>query len=409
VRPVIFLHVGAMKTGTTFLQSLMHANQPQLLEAGVLVAGNHRQQVRGTNDIMNDASTGAWDRLVGSMFAHEGAASVISMEFLSFAKPAQAARVVESLHDAEVHVILTVRDAVRTMPAQWQTNTSAGGSLSWPSFARQVKRQMLRDAPVRSRGARVFSRTQGIPRMLDTWGATVPAQRLHVVTVPPGRSDPMLLWRRFAGVLGVEPAVCTVEAPRSNTSLGYPSTDLMRRLNERLGGPPRGAYAQTLGGQLAPQILGPRATVERSIPMNASTTQFALTWNRRVRDAIRASQAQLVGDLDELPAVLRTGDEPPATPLVDPTEDEVIAAARTARDGLIALVEARVGQLRAATGALDLTLPNLVDVPTTAQRWSASPAPLDAALQELCTLVSAAAALLERIDAATAAAETGRR
>jgi hypothetical protein len=398
VRPVIFLHVGAMKTGTTFLQSLMHANQPQLLEAGVLVAGNHRQQVRGTNDIMNDASTGAWDRLVGSMFAHEGAASVISMEFLSFAKPPQAARVVESLKGADVHVILTVRDAVRTMPAQWQTNTSAGGSLSWPRFARQVKSQMLRDEPVRNRGARTFARTQGIPRMLDTWGALVPAERLHVITVPPAGSDPMLLWRRFASVLDVDPAVCTVAAPRSNTSLGYPSTDLMRRLNERLGNPPAGSFAQTLGQQLAPRILAPRAAVERSIPMNASTTRFALTWNVRVGEAIGASGAQLVGSLDELPTRRRARDMPPATPLVDPAADEVVAAAGTARDGLVALVETRARELAAAGDTLGPALPDLADVPTTPQRWASSPDPLEAALQELCTLVTVAAQLLDRLE-----------
>lgn len=36
---VVFLHIGAMKSGTTFLQSLMSANKSQLLAAGCLFLG----------------------------------------------------------------------------------------------------------------------------------------------------------------------------------------------------------------------------------------------------------------------------------------------------------------------------------------------------------------------------------
>ena len=37
--PVVFLHIGAMKTGTTFLQNLMHENKANLAEAGYLLPG----------------------------------------------------------------------------------------------------------------------------------------------------------------------------------------------------------------------------------------------------------------------------------------------------------------------------------------------------------------------------------
>lgn len=406
VRPVIFLHVGAMKTGTTFVQSLMYANRQQLLGAGLLVPGNRPEQVRGVSDILHDGVTGAWDLLVGRMFTHEGLASVISMEFLSFAQAAQAAQVVESLRGADVRVILTVRDAARAMPAQWQTYSTAGGSLSWPRFARQVKSEILAGTPVRSRGARTFARTQGIPRMLEAWGATVPAGRLHVITVPPAGSEPMLLWDRFAGVLGVDPAVCSVAAPRSNTSLGYPSTDLLRRLNARLGKlgkPPRGQFAKTLGRHVAPHILAVRAPLERPIQMNVSTLRFALNWNRRVRDAIDASGAQLCGDEEELPIRFPSHDLPPATPLVNPSDDEVVAAACTARDGLLELVAQRAGELSAAGQPLDAALPRSAAEPTTPQRWASGDDPLEAALDELCSLVTVAVELQQRIEELTAA------
>ena len=58
-RPTIYLHIGAMKTGTTFLQKLMFANQDNLRAAGCLVAGEstheqalaaHRYFVRSGRD-----------------------------------------------------------------------------------------------------------------------------------------------------------------------------------------------------------------------------------------------------------------------------------------------------------------------------------------------------------------------
>ena len=39
-KPVVFLHIGAMKTGTTFLQQLMSANKEDLLKAGFLFPGD---------------------------------------------------------------------------------------------------------------------------------------------------------------------------------------------------------------------------------------------------------------------------------------------------------------------------------------------------------------------------------
>ena len=54
---------------------------------------------------------GKWRKLVDEMLAYDGTASVFSMEFLSYASPDEAKRITKSLSKAEVHVVLTVRDA----------------------------------------------------------------------------------------------------------------------------------------------------------------------------------------------------------------------------------------------------------------------------------------------------------
>lgn len=204
---------------------------------------------------------------------------------------------------AEVHAILTVRDAIQTLPAQWQTHSRNAGRVSWPEFAKSV-RSMDEQKPRRqdARGARVFQRSQAIPRMVRAWGSAVEPGHLHVITVPPPGSEPMLLWERFAETVGLDPALCTVRSRRSNTSLGQASAELMRRINRRLGHVSILDYRATLKGPLADQVLAKRSRLETRARLDVETLKFATDWNRRAREAILASGVHPVGDLDDLPA-----------------------------------------------------------------------------------------------------------
>ena len=409
-RPVIFLHIGAMKTGTTFLQHLMHTNRESLLAAGYLIPGDRTEQGRATRDILGTADKtperqaqceGVWDELSARMMAHKGDASIFSMEFLSFADGDQAARVVSSLEGAEVHVILTVRDATSALPSQWQTSSRNGGTAAWPRFVGSVRRGVRGKGPPRGQGARTFLRAQGIPRMLDAWGSAVPPGRFHVITVPRSRSDPMLLWKRFASVVGVDPAVCSIGTQRSNPSLGQPSAELIRRINVRMGKLPGSEYSPTLKAELASRILTVRAPLEYSPQLDRRTRRFALRWNHRVRRAIRASGAHLVGELADLPhrlpeEIVRSL----PTRLVTPPDEELLAPAATARDGLVALIRRR--ELHLEVAGVPETPAALDDkgLPTTTGRWDAAADPVDAAIDELISLLRVAIELYKKVDAA---------
>ena len=75
------------------------------------------------------AAGGRWDRLAEEMTAHRGKGTVLSMEFLCWAKPEAAERIVASLDGADVHVVLTVRDAAAVLRSQWQTNCRNGADV----------------------------------------------------------------------------------------------------------------------------------------------------------------------------------------------------------------------------------------------------------------------------------------
>jgi hypothetical protein len=361
------LHIGAMKTGTTFLQQLLADHREVLGEHGFQVP---RKQGVALRSILAGAhgpgGSGRHARVSRSLLRavqeYDGRASLVSWEFLSFLDPPTADRLLDDL-GADVEVVLSVRDAARTMPAQWQTRCRNGTTIRWPRFAASVGAWLADGRP--SPAARVFERTQGIPRMLEVWTGAVGAERLRVVTVPQSGADPLILWRRFAEAAGVDPSVPVTPAVRHNPSLGYPSCELLRRINEALGPKVPNHCGRVIRAVVAPD-LETRAGTEARVRLDGPGLAVASAWNSRTVEAIRAAGVRVVGDLDQdLPR------EAPAdaSSVRRPTDEELLDAAATARAGLVGLgaatgspqpagVDAAIGELAEmirGTAGLDLT------------------------------------------------------
>jgi len=410
-RPTVYLHIGAMKTGTTFLQKFMFANQDNLGAAGVLVAGDStHEQALAVRDILHGPTIadpeirakceGRWGSLRGEMLAHRGP-SLFSMEFLSFANHERAARVVGSLRDADVHVVLTVRDARRALPAQWQTLCRNGGTLPWAQFLRAAERVIQDGSSARGAGARAFQRTQGIPRMIQTWAPLVPAGHLHVITVPPPGSDPGELWRRFASVVGVAPEVATTTTTTVNPSIGQASAELMRRVNVRLqrrGEVRMTDYARVMKVHVA-RALAARADSEERAVLDRGTMRTAGDWNSQVHQAAEAAGAHVVGSRDDLPTAF-PADLLAAAPveLTTPRRREILGAAAAARDALLNLREVYRAELGEPRGASrDDAGPHRGDPPTRPSRWREQRPPVTAAVDEVTELVAHALELRRRV------------
>ncbi|HSK32440.1 MAG TPA: hypothetical protein VK903_03070, partial [Propionicimonas sp.] len=79
--PRVILHVGAMKSGTSYVQAMLYANKEILAERGVLVPGaTWSDQVRAVQDVLGRESAqtgriaGCWDRMVEEVAGHDRAA-----------------------------------------------------------------------------------------------------------------------------------------------------------------------------------------------------------------------------------------------------------------------------------------------------------------------------------------------
>jgi hypothetical protein len=98
---------------------------------------------------------------------------------------------------------------------------------------------------------------------------------------------------------------------------------------------------------LARDILGERAGEERRVTLNRAGRNLSARWNDRVREAIRTTEVDLVGSVDDLPVTKVGKDVSNELPM--PTDEELLAAAAWARTGLVdavASLEARVAALR---------------------------------------------------------------
>lgn len=152
----------------------------------------------------------------------------------------------------------------------------------------------------------------------------------------------------------------------------------MRRVNIELGEVHRIDYNRVVKAVLARRILAERASLEQPVRLNRRGLNLGARWNQQVRDAIKGHGVKLVGSLDELP-VDPPGDDVPVE-LPRPTDEEIVEAATTARDGLLRLWgilcrEAELPQPPPADG-----------VPTTAARWADAEAPVAAAVSEVTAL-----------------------
>lgn len=401
-----------MKTGTTYLQHRMLANRAPLAAQGVDFVGEKwAEQVRATQDLLGLGGTdpqiarlaeGAWPRTVARMLAHDGVASVLSMEFLSFANAEDAARAVAAFGDAEVHVVLTLRDAAAVIPAQWQTSVTSGGVDDWPTFQRGVRRSAgLGGAAVglltRDQARRAFLEAQDVVRMVSAWGPPlVPPERFHVVTVPLPGAPKDLLWERFCAAAGIDPTPCTAEAKKSNESLGYASTELVRRVNLTLDLDSPVDHNKTVKDHLAHKALAPRRRLEDRARLDPATYSFALEWNARVREAVRDAGVRVVGDLSELPVDTADAGHVEVTEVQEPpSEEAVLDAARAAYPVMRDLVGRRARKMRSLgrKPRTKKTLERLVRP----RRWGRQPDPTAAAVADLVLLCRVAIRLRRRI------------
>ena len=338
----MFLHVGAPKTGTTYLQDRLTRNARSLASHGVHVPTTSPlvspalSHFRAALDLLGQDwggepghARGSWEALAKRVRRRSGTV-VVSHEILAPARPEAVARAVADLgggpgglgEHSDVHVVYTVRDLGRQLPAAWQESIKQGRAWSYRRFLTRVHR-----------GRAWFRRAFDLPAVMTTWGAGLPPEQVHVVTVPPLGADRDLLWHRFCAVIGVDPAWAPRESERLNVSLGAAETQVVRKLNRRMDRRTRreAPYDELIRDMLAQQELVHGASEPVVLPPRLRAWAEAET--DRWVDWVKDSGVDVVGDLADLRPVWPAEDEP----WVDPDRIPPRQQLRVAMDALAAM------------------------------------------------------------------------
>jgi hypothetical protein len=308
-RSRVFLHVGSPKTGTTFLQDVLWSQRERASEQGLLLPGerfdDHYLATLDLRGLSGRAvhplrSVGMWTTLVAEATGHRGT-TLISHELFAAATADQAARGIADLRQggAEVHVVLTARDLVRQLTAEWQEHVKHRSTKTLEQFVADARGDASRTS--------WFWQVQDFAGVLERWGATLPPEQVHVITVPPAGTPPDELWRRFATLLGLDPAAFDTDLPRANTSLGLEQAELLRQVNAALGDrlPLPGPYPLVVKNVLAHRIL--ETYPGTRLALAPDDAAFAAEQSQAVADRIAALGIDVIGDLAELTPAAPTG------------------------------------------------------------------------------------------------------
>lgn len=316
----VYLHIGAPKTGTTYLQHVMSRKRSQLRELVVLYpTSNHKAHFLAAHDlrgldyygVSGAKIAGTWDRLVAEVRGWNGP-SVISHEMFSLADADSVRRAMRDLDGLDVHIVLTARDLARQIPAHWQEDIKNRGLLTFAEYVHSLKRI---DDSVNPFFADIFWQYQNLPEVLRTWAADLPPDRVHIVTAPPrGATGKDELWTRFARTIGIDPEQCPADVTSRNPSMGLVETNLLRRLNakiiDEMDGP---SYHNMIKHYLAVNVLAERSG---SMPLRlpADDQAWVTQQAEELVHELRNAKYDIVGDLDELVPTWEDDDTAPRHP-----------------------------------------------------------------------------------------------
>ncbi len=295
----VHLHIGAFKTGTSFIQAVLMNGREELSGQGVLWPGRDWQSVvQGVQGLRDNRKVPyeKWTDLVHEIDRWRGDSSIISMEFLSLLSDEQVATCVRSLDKHRVKVILTVRDLGRQIPAQWQESVQNSSSWKYRDYVDGLTSM----APATNRFGRHFWGKQDFAAILKPWAKLLPAEDVIVVTVPPSGAPKGLLWERFCESVGIPPEQFD-SSIRANESLGAASAEVMRYVSAAAEESKiSDATKRNLKKVVSKDILASHKSEEPTLLLPPEYQEWTTKRSRTMIDDLAALHPTVIGDLEDL-------------------------------------------------------------------------------------------------------------
>lgn len=231
----VLLHIGPQKTGSTAIQMAMHLSRDELARHGVHYAGaKHTPREAGWAVLGKGSAVGrpaarsrAWDQLVAEIRGSSQPRICVSNEDFALADDAAAGRIVEGTGPGRTHLVFVARRIDKLLPSHWQERVKARLTLSYEEFLDQSLRPGADDWETG-----LLWGPQDVTATVERWSQYVDRDQISVVVAD--EDDRTVLPRAFESLLGLPVGTLVPPKKRSNSSLSYPATEALRRVN-RLG------------------------------------------------------------------------------------------------------------------------------------------------------------------------------
>lgn len=293
------LHIGPRKTGSTFIQGTLWQNNATLTEHGILLPfGVRRSHAAATRDLLGlaprvppeEANSWRWSQLVKEVNDHPGRV-LFSDEGLAAAGRKRATSVVHSI-EGELHVVATARPLDALLTSAWQQSIKERKTHTLGEFLAKIA------DPADKLN---FWHANDVSRVVDAWAGQLPAERIHLVTMPRSTEDPALLWQRFAQAVSLQQIPVLPKGTPSNRSLGAVGTEVLRRFNSGLSAqelqfphPYRDVVRISLTNRIASS--GERKRV--AIP--PEWRNWVAEQSNRIKESLAQADITLHGNLEDL-------------------------------------------------------------------------------------------------------------
>jgi hypothetical protein len=316
----VILHIGPHKTGTTAIQGALFVAREKLREHGTVYAGPGRQPYLAALYATSRSGRRGdptpkqkhWDQLCRDARKAAGQRFVISSERFAAASDEAIPTIVDGLDRTRVHVIITLRPLAKILPSQWQQYVQNGVRLSYGEWLHHI----FEDPPF-TNPTNDFWVRHSHGELVRRWSAAVGTDNITVIVVDDEDHD--MLTRSFETLLDLPAGFLVPESNRTNRSLTYGETEIIRQLNVETAkhkwsdGDYRHFIRRGVTIELKNRTPHPD---EMAIATPQWAADRAAAASATAADQVRALGVTVLGDLDQLtrlPRALTTdapGDEP---------------------------------------------------------------------------------------------------
>lgn len=281
----IFLHIGAPKTGTTFLQEVLWEGRATWPAQGVTYPLEYpKEHFEAAVDVLDlewggrhrPEWAGRWAALVERARRQPGDV-VISNELLAAAPVEVVRRIASDFEGFERHLLITLRSYSSMLISDWQEQIKHRHTADWPEYLHDV----LEDPS--SHFGQWVPEHHDVVDVLDRWSAFAAGERVHVIVNKAG-AGPEWLWHAFAGVVGTT-GEARGSGGRVNTSIGLDASRALARINAHVAGFDGNEYRRLVSVRLVEEVL----------PIACERTVVALP--DRVVERVRATEELAVARL----------------------------------------------------------------------------------------------------------------